>query len=63
MSERRKIAPYGLKGGSPGSVGEDFLVRNGKRAKLPGKAEVLLKKGDVLSIRTPGGGGWGKGRK
>jgi len=60
MSERRRIAPYGLKGGSPGKPGEDFLVRNGKKMKLPGKAEVLLKAGDVLSIRTPGGGGWGK---
>jgi len=27
---------------------------------LPGKFTRAVEAGDVLSIRTPGGGGWGK---
>jgi N-methylhydantoinase B len=59
VAERRKIAPYGLAGGKPGRKGRDLLIRNGKQIILPGKLEVELKSGDLLSIRTPGGGGWG----
>lgn len=64
VAERRKIAPYGLEGGQPGRTGRDLLVREGRRISLPGKVQIELKAGDLLSIKTPGGGGWGKpGRK
>jgi N-methylhydantoinase B len=60
LSERRKNPPYGLSGGESGQCGENVVVRNGKEIPLPGKGTVELKAGDVLSIRTPGGGGYGK---
>ena len=60
LSERRVIQPYGLAGGAPGATGENVLIRNGIETLLPGKGSFQLEAGDVLSIRTPGGGGWGK---
>ncbi len=59
LSERRVNRPYGLKGGEGGQVGENVFISNGKRRRLAGKATVFAKRGDVLSIRTPGGGGFG----
>lgn len=59
LSERRQSRPYGLAGGGPGAPGENVLIRDGSEQPLPAKGEVALRAGDVLSIRTPGGGGWG----
>lgn len=60
LSERRKNPPYGLSGGGSGQCGENILIRGEKEIPLPGKGMVELRAGDVLSIRTPGGGGYGK---
>jgi len=60
LSDRRKFAPYGLDGGSAATVGENVLIRQGEETILPGKTTLELLAGDVLSIRTPGGGGYGK---
>ena len=59
LSERRRLAPYGLNGGAPGLSGENVLIRDGAEQRLPGKGTFELQAGDVLSIRTPGGGGYG----
>jgi N-methylhydantoinase B len=59
LSDRRKIPPYGLNGGDVGKIGENLLIRNGEQITLPGKGTVDLHPGDILSIRTPGGGGFG----
>ena len=60
MGERRRIPPWGLAGGGPGAVGEDWLIRaGGDRERLPGKVTFEVKPGDRLLVRTPGGGGWG----
>ncbi|NPV60894.1 MAG: hydantoinase B/oxoprolinase family protein [Actinobacteria bacterium] len=59
LSDRRKRAPYGLAGGEDGRPGEDYLVRAGRREKLPSKARLTVEPGDILEIRTPGGGGHG----
>jgi N-methylhydantoinase B len=62
LSDRRKFQPYGLHGGEPGAPGENLLfrVRSGRQEVLPSKISAWVEEGDVLSIRTPGGGGWGK---
>ena len=60
LTERRESRPYGLAGGEPGQPGQNILIRDGKEIPLPGKGTLQLKAGDVLSIRTPGGGGFGK---
>ena len=60
LSERRRFAPYGLHGGHHGERGENVLFRGGyEEVKLSGKEVLDVEPGDVLSIRTPGGGGWG----
>jgi N-methylhydantoinase B len=61
LSERRKFAPYGLSGGTAGAAGANVLIlRNGTEERLPSKFTRWVEEGDVLSIQTPGGGGWGK---
>ncbi len=59
LSERRRTAPYGLRGGSPGGQGLNIPLSAGGEKELPGKVELRVAPGDVLSLRTPGGGGWG----
>lgn len=61
LSERRKIAPYGLSGGEDGKKGEaELITENGRRQKLSGKFSLSIKKGSRLKISTPGGGGFGE---
>ena len=61
MGERRRNRPWGLAGGGPGAVGEDWLIkRDGTRERLPGKTTVDVRTGDRLLVLTPGGGGWGE---
>ena len=55
LTERRTRAPKGAKGGGDGAHGENLL--NGE--PLPAKCRRQLQPGDVLEIRTPGGGGYG----
>ncbi len=62
VTERRVSAPWGIAGGEPAAVGENWLLPGGDDARatqLPDKTTVRLRAGDVLRIRTPGGGGWG----
>jgi N-methylhydantoinase B/oxoprolinase/acetone carboxylase alpha subunit len=62
ISERRVSRPWGLAGGEPGAVGENWLLPAGDEARserLPDKCTVRLRSGDVVRMRTPGGGGWG----
>jgi N-methylhydantoinase B len=59
ITERRRVAPYGLAGGEPGKKGRNVLIRRDEERPLPGKGTVSLKAGDILSIQTPGGGGYG----
>jgi N-methylhydantoinase B/oxoprolinase/acetone carboxylase alpha subunit len=63
VTERRVSRPWGLAGGEPGAAGENWLLPGGdERAArvLPDKCTIELHAGDVLRIRTPGGGGWGR---
>ena len=57
LSDRRKFSPYGLKGGQKGQGGKNILFSKGKKQSLPSKTTVNVKKGDIISICTPGGGG------
>lgn len=62
ITERRTSQPWGLAGGGPGSIGENWLLpggREGRAQRLGEKCTLRLKAGDVLRMRTPGGGGWG----
>jgi len=60
LADRRRHPPYGLAGGDHGERGEDYLSRAGAAAeRVPGKSTHDLNAGDVVSVRTPGGGGYG----
>ncbi len=59
LSERRRLAPCGAAGGGPGDRGANWLRQGGEWNELTGKAALEAEAGDVISIRTPGGGGWG----
>ncbi len=58
LTERRTRAPYGLWGGAAGSPGVNSLEREGHSQPLPGKVTFDTQVGDILSIHTPGGGGF-----
>jgi N-methylhydantoinase B len=60
LSERRTVGPAGARGGADGARGENVLIRAGVDEPLPGKATFDVLPGDVVSIRSPGGGGWGE---
>ena len=62
LSERRgPYPPFGLAGADPGAVGRNSLQRAGSnsRVELGGKVAIDVGPGDVLTIETPGGGGYG----
>lgn len=59
ITDRRRYGPYGLNGGKDGSTGQNVVIRDGLEHELPSKGSFDLAPGEVLSIRTPGGGGWG----
>jgi N-methylhydantoinase B len=60
LADRRKISPYGLAGGEPGTCGEDLLIRDEITTRLKTKGSIQLKPEDLVRICTPGGGGFGK---
>ena len=63
LADRRVTVPYGLGGGRGGERGVDRVIsEGGQLTRLPGKARFALARGDVLSVQTPGGGGWGGDR-
>ena len=64
ISERRNYVPYGLKGGKPGHKGMNFLQKaNGKIVKLKHREKLQLETNDLIIIKTPGGGGYGKNER
>ncbi|BAT61462.1 acetophenone carboxylase delta subunit [Variibacter gotjawalensis] len=58
--ERSVIPPYGLCGGEDGATYEVELERGGEKQKIPGKANLVLQQNDVVTLRSCGGGGFGK---
>ena len=62
LTDRRQIGPYGLSGGKPAKPGQNTLVHKRSNRALPAKARLEVSAGDVISIKTPGGGGWGSGQ-
>ena len=58
--ERLRFAPWGVAGGSAGTTGRVVLNPGTSAEQALSKIDVLaLEPGDVLSVRTPGGGGHG----
>ncbi|MFJ9309056.1 hydantoinase B/oxoprolinase family protein [Streptomyces cyaneofuscatus] len=60
LSGHRRVPPYGAEGGEPGALGEQYIERVGGAVdRLEGCDTAELDAGDVLVVRTPGGGGYG----
>ena len=60
LSNRRRIAPFGLAGGGAGAPGTARVVRSGGGAtELEGRDQTRVEPGDLFIIETPGGGGYG----
>jgi N-methylhydantoinase B len=56
LTERRQHQPWGLNNASAGESGQNLL----NEKILTPKVCIDVKAGDCLTIKTPGGGGWGK---
>ena len=59
MGERQRRGPYGLFGGKSGSPGTYGIVRGNMITSLSSKTTLSANSGDVLTVTTPGGGGYG----
>lgn len=60
LADRRTRPPWGLAGGAPGACGKAFITRqDGRREEMPGKFSARLRRGERITIESPGGGGWG----
>lgn len=62
LSDRYCFAPYGLEGGQPGALGSTTLLRDGDLRSLGSKEVVDLEKGDIISFKVSGAGGYGNPR-
>ena len=59
LADRDKAGPWGTRGGHAGKPAEYVLIRDGAERRLAAKTTLELEAGDVVSIRTCGGGGYG----
>ena len=60
VASRRSEGPFGLAGGQAGAAGEQWVDRaDGGREALGGCDSAEMRAGDVFTIETPGGGGYG----
>jgi N-methylhydantoinase B len=59
MGERQRHGPWGLFGGDSGSPGAYGIVRENRITSLSSKTTFSADSGDVLTVTTPGGGGYG----
>jgi N-methylhydantoinase B len=58
LTDRRRHPPQGMEGGEPGEVGRNLL----NDEELPPKVSREMKEGDMVTVETPGGGGYGRKR-
>jgi 5-oxoprolinase (ATP-hydrolysing) len=60
LASHRRVAPYGMAGGSPGALGRHWVQRaDGSITPMAGCDSVKVAAGDLFVIETPGGGGYG----
>jgi N-methylhydantoinase B len=56
LTDRRRHRPSGLEGGEPGRIGRNLLGDE----ELPPKVSREMEAGDIVTVETPGGGGYGR---
>lgn len=64
-ADRQRVAPWGLFGGGDGHVGQIILDPDSDHAQVldPKRSGIPVKAGSVVSVRTPGAGGYGDPRE
>ncbi|MGP0017164.1 MAG: hydantoinase B/oxoprolinase family protein [Candidatus Sulfotelmatobacter sp.] len=61
LADRRSRGPWGLSGGADGAPGKTFITHHdGSVEPMPAKFSTRIRKGERITIETPGGGGWGQ---
>jgi len=61
LSGHRRVRPFGLAGGEPGQIGENWVRRlDGRMERLQGADATTLEAGEAIIIQTPSAGGYGK---
>ncbi len=61
LSGHRRVPPFGLEGGEPGQVGENWARRkDGTMEKLLGCDDTVIDADEAIIIQTPTAGGYGK---
>ena len=63
LGDRHRSAPYGLFGARPGASALTLLERDGETRALGSKEVLGLRRGDVVSFRLAGAGGYGDPRE
>lgn len=63
LGDRHTKAPYGIFGGASGTLASSRLNPDGENLDLHSKEMRELKRGDVLSLRLAGAGGYGPPQK
>jgi N-methylhydantoinase B len=59
LADRDRVGPWGAFGGHTARTAEYVHVRDGVETRLSSKTTLDLVPGDVISVRTCGGGGYG----
>jgi len=59
LGDRHRFAPYGLFGGEPGALAQTILNPERNAQPLPSKGLLRIERGDVVSFRLSGAGGYG----
>ena len=64
-ADRERVAPWGLFGGKNGTMGQIFLNPDSEAPVLldPKRSGIVVGPGTVVSVRTPGSGGYGDPRE
>jgi 5-oxoprolinase (ATP-hydrolysing) len=61
LSGHRRVPPFGLFGGAPGQVGENWVRRrDGRMEMLEGCDATVIDAGEAIIIQTPTAGGYGR---
>ncbi|MBV8149842.1 MAG: hydantoinase B/oxoprolinase family protein, partial [Candidatus Eremiobacteraeota bacterium] len=60
LADRHTLQPPGTCGGDPGACGKHTLRRRGAERPLQAKTTLALEPADVVTVQTPGGGGYGR---
>jgi hypothetical protein len=61
LTGHRRVPPFGLAGGEPGQIGENWARRkDGRMEKLKGCDDTVIDAGEAIIIQTPTAGGYGR---